>query len=354
MMFFICLIISAMIFFVGCYSQKKWGKFVMAVSCAIPVFLATYRGINVGTDTGAYYYMYNIYGSQYSFVELFQKIGFKEFFNSIFIYFNYNYFNFNIYLCIYSTLSFVFLYKALRYYMKEKEIFLSFFLYLFMLYPSSLNIMRQMTAAAIVFWGFKFVFERKLVKFILVILLACGFHMTSIMVLPFYFIVNKKVNIKWVSTSLLSMCLIILLVNFNSFISFFSTLDDSFSRYSIYESNDLIISKIFFLNILIFISCIVIVRVTNDNMNKIYLLFLFFGILLDTTGFLSPFLKRLALYFNIFQIVLLAKLPSIVYRNEKKIVSMILLILVIGYYYLSYIWQGFSGLFPFELYIYPT
>lgn len=351
-MFFGGLFLSSILFYIDDF-MKKSNRIIIYTGLAIPILLATFRGINVGVDTAPYYYLYVNQGSHYSSViDFLVHTDFKEFLNSILIYFIYNYFNYNSYLFIYSVITIIFLYKALPYYIKD-EIFLGLFIYLFMFYPSSLNIMRQMAAASIIFWGFKYILERKFIKFLLVIFLASGFHITSFIALPFYFVLNKNGKIKWRITVFLIIAIIFLLLYFNDFILFFSSLDESLSRYSFYVSDSFRINKIFFLNILIFIFSLLIVKINNSNLNKFSLLFLFFGLLFDTLGFISPFLKRFALYFNMIQVLLLSQAPTIVKKNEKNLVKVMLIFLVAGYYYLYYIEQGFAGLFPYELYIYP-
>ncbi|WP_193064917.1 EpsG family protein [Oceanobacillus oncorhynchi] len=63
------------------------------------------------------------------------------------------------------------------------------------LYPS-FNIMRQILATAIVFAGSTFLYERKMTKYFLVVLVASLFHTTSLIMFPFYFILNFRLNFK--------------------------------------------------------------------------------------------------------------------------------------------------------------
>ncbi|HFC9370165.1 TPA: EpsG family protein [Enterococcus faecium] len=49
----------------------------------------------------------------------------------------------------------------------------------------------------------------------------------------------------------------------------------------------------------------------KKNENKLFILLLFFGVLIGLTGFTSPFIKRIGIYFDILQIVLIAELSNI-------------------------------------------
>jgi hypothetical protein len=56
------------------------------------------------------------------------------------------------------------------------------------------NGIRQLLAEAIVLQGLKYVYERKLIKYIAVILLAFTFHNSVIVLLPIYFLYNVRLD----------------------------------------------------------------------------------------------------------------------------------------------------------------
>lgn len=73
---------------------------------------------------------------------------------------------------------------------------LSIMLYIFIgAWHGSFNGVRQYLAATVLFAGHRLIFEKKFLKYCLVVLLAMSFHATAIIMLPFYFIVNRKINI---------------------------------------------------------------------------------------------------------------------------------------------------------------
>ena len=57
-------------------------------------------------------------------------------------------------------------------------------------YLDSCGGVRQALAAAVIFSGFKYVKERQLLKYFLIILLACSFHSSAIVMLPLYLILS--------------------------------------------------------------------------------------------------------------------------------------------------------------------
>jgi len=68
---------------------------------------------------------------------------------------------------------------------------------------------RQTIAICIALYGYNFIRQRKLVRFILVVLLAMTFHKSAIVVIPTYFIANLKISAK--NISLLTVGMFILL-----------------------------------------------------------------------------------------------------------------------------------------------
>lgn len=55
-----------------------------------------------------------------------------------------------------------------------------------------LNQIRQFVSVMLIFYGYSFIKEKKLIPYVICVLLATAFHFTSIVMLPFYWILNKK------------------------------------------------------------------------------------------------------------------------------------------------------------------
>lgn len=83
----------------------------------------------------------------------------------------------------------------------SSDIYLSLFLfYTIFIYFTSHNVTRQCVAVAVTFIAFKYVCERKLLRFCLVMIMALLIHVSSIVFIPMYFLANiefSKKIIKW-------------------------------------------------------------------------------------------------------------------------------------------------------------
>lgn len=74
---------------------------------------------------------------------------------------------------------------------------LSAYLYLTLqFFAHSMNLIRQSIAATICLFAYSFLKKRKFVPFCLMVVLASTFHLSALFFLPFYWILNWKVNVK--------------------------------------------------------------------------------------------------------------------------------------------------------------
>ncbi|MBQ4104915.1 MAG: EpsG family protein [Clostridia bacterium] len=55
---------------------------------------------------------------------------------------------------------------------------------------------RQYLAAAILFAGHRYIFERKFIHYCIVVFLASSFHITALIMLPMYFIITKRLSLQ--------------------------------------------------------------------------------------------------------------------------------------------------------------
>lgn len=63
-------------------------------------------------------------------------------------------------------------------------------------YYESFNLMRQVMSASIVILGSKYLFERKFWKYIIIVLIASTFHISALIMIPFYFVCGIKLGKK--------------------------------------------------------------------------------------------------------------------------------------------------------------
>ncbi len=83
----------------------------------------------------------------------------------------------------------------------ESEYYIvSILMYIFLgSWHESFNSVRQSAAAAILFWGHKYIKERNFIKWLLICFVAFLFHTSAIIFIPLYFVPRKKVTLKSVA-----------------------------------------------------------------------------------------------------------------------------------------------------------
>lgn len=181
--------------------------------------------------------------------------------------------------------------------------FESLIIYISLFYLASLSILRQATAVAIIFFGYRYIRDKNIIKYILVCLLAFCFHKSAIIGILIYFIYHM--NRKY-----------ILLICFMGGIFFYFVVLPVLNLTSPYFANYFTniklknssgnLERLFFLVLLIY--CVIV----NKKKDKLNL-----GLLnVCTVGVLFPFVfgghtgGRIAAYFLIYFALLIPKVNS--------------------------------------------
>lgn len=258
-----------------------------------------------------------------------------------------------------SSITVIFVYLAIKSHDSKVFISVSFLMYLFILFPTSLNIMRQEIALAIVFYSLKFIFERKFSKFLFFNLLAASFHITALVIIPFYFMFsyfNGELSSKdkkfVLIRTIFTVVTLIFVINFDYFLSMLSNVG-GFEKFDDYATQlDRGSNREILLKLLLFVVVLTFRRklVEFDNRNKLYIFFLGIDILLTLVGFWNPFVKRVTLYFNVVQILVIPSIISILINKlEKYVVVSIILFYCLGYFVLVYYVLGQSKVIPYNI-----
>ena len=87
----------------------------------------------------------------------------------------------------------------------------------------------------------------------------------------------------------------------------------------------------------------------NDSNSFFYYLLFASEVVLTLLGFISPFIKRITLYFSLGQIVILTNLIDIGANNtSKNFLKILVIIYALAYFVLAYYILGQSNIFPFK------
>jgi len=333
------------------YGTKRNHKLIVGISLLIPIIIGGLR-YNVGTDYPTYVAVYD----QLSQLSLAQYLSLPSLDIEIGFYFliklsNLIMGNYIPLLLFSSFLTVFFFYLGLKRY-NTKHTALVYFLFLTVVFPFSLNGIRQGIAISLCFLAFSFIIEHKPKKYILWIVVASLFHKSALFLLPFYFI-NKLIkngshNFVLMKSLLLASIIYFLLPYTYELLQTTSF----FSRYSAYQSitadgNN----NIFYLKVVILIVILLFYKriISHDKKNIYFLIFIVLDVVLSTLGFGSPFVKRIALYFSLFSPLLLASIPDIFSDKFGKFICYSTLVAYgLLYFYLAFYLMGQSDIFPYQ------
>lgn len=328
------------------FKIKNRKFFFVTIAFLEIVLLAGFRQVTIGADTQSYlnglHYYKNIPKGEVLFSELVYPFKYEIGYFSLvkicaFLSMSDTIFLFLIAILIYLPI-FMFIYKY------SSNVIISILVYFaFGYFSYSLGIFRQMIAGSIILCSLTFIFERKIIKFLLMVLLASLFHSTALIVIPLYFI--YKINYKAIYfISILSQ---IFMYFFGRQIILFVFLHISnFSGYvdSVYDSSEGLGLNIILFNVIMLL--FLIIEYSKDKKNTVFdynnnqSKFIFFGKaiciagVLQILGYKFGIFGRIVCYYSIF---LIPAIPLLIQhyaktKNDRFIISfvsaVILLILI--------------------------
>ncbi|TDL31823.1 EpsG family protein [Jeotgalibacillus sp. S-D1] len=198
----------------------------------------------------------------------------------------------------------------------------------------SMNGIRQTLAAAIAFCATKYLLNGNFLKYAIIIGLASTIHQSALILLPIYFMVRVKAWSKaTVGLVLLSLSIVIGFEQFTSLL--FSAIEDT--QYGAYKDFDE--GGASFLRVIVAAVPLVVAFLGREKLRVIFpksdvfvnMTLLSIVFLLVSTQ--SWIFARFALYFNLYQLILLSWIVKLFREKDEKFVYFMILVCYFGYYY---------------------
>ncbi|HGF1449279.1 TPA: EpsG family protein [Streptococcus suis] len=243
---------------------------------------------------------------------------------------------------VFGLLTFCPVYLTLKNHYQQIPLRYSLSIFLLIFFTTSFNILRQMVAVSIVFSGIKYLERGQLIRFLLTILLAFGFHSSAIFSLILFFIWNtkeKKVRSKVILCIFWLLSFTIMLFFRNSLLAFIELFED-YSSYTTSEIAGKNRDFILYIVEMIYVSVVLLGRRKSEHTVLLYQMMLMV-VLIGLTGFFSPYIKRLGLYFSLpSRLLLIPEMENYFIANNKIILrvfgySWFILIFIITVYLLK-------------------
>lgn len=246
-------------------------------------------------------------------------------------------------------------YITLRKEYPKASVSVAMLVFLISYYTTSFNVARQMLAVSLSFVAIKFIYENKFKSFFITILIALGFHATSLVIFPMWFLWDHKDNqsIDGNKKFFLILSIAIACFGYQYVINIFSSNIDYYEQYSQYaeetisgKNRDFYIYALEFIFILFFKEQL---KIENSRFSLFFDL-LTISILIGLTGFSQPIVKRLAFYYAMpAKMILFGHLHK-VFANDKSqpIVKIAIILWFMAQFILTaYIFKQ-AGLIPYR------
>lgn len=225
--------------------------------------------------------------------------------------------------------------------LKNKSNVFELSMYLFIttyMYYSSLNVLRQWIASAIIFTGIQFLIDRNWKKYFLIVIIASLFHTSALIMIPIYFIVNHK---------FISKKNLIIISVFASIFIFYSGFLEVFfeflegSKYSNYQAEFIHTDRgVNILRVLVYICPILVAFVFYNNINydfdkevDIIMNLSLINMLMMVISYKHAYFARLCILFDPYYLLLIPKFLNL---GDKKLNRIIYYVIIISYFAFSY------------------
>ena len=316
-------------------SNKKSHKSFVIYAMVLCALQSGLRNVAVGTDTFAYYQGFKtVYYSSWetifnSFV-LFVTTGagkdpgyaiLEKFFVSIIL-------SYRVYLISIAVLFFCSLGRFLYKYTKSNyEVLVAIALYQCMYYSFfSVTGIRQTIATAFLLFAVPYVFERKLGKYMLLVILAASQHKSALLFLPFYFLVNYKSPRSILLIAFLSYIPMLFLAGT---LAKYLTSGTTFEQYAQYLEENEKAGAYSFAMYMIFLSIFVFIKIktlcSESTSNYVFVSAIAIALALTPLTMIDPNNMRVVQYYSIFGLLIVPKLCT-VYSKTKRNKSVYIII----------------------------
>ena len=212
---------------------------------------------------------------------------------------------------------------------------LSIILFLFLgCWHYSFNIVKQSAAATILLFGYRYLFDRKLLKWCLVCAVASLLHISAIIMIPIYFLVNPKISKKRIIAILLIGVAVFLLYDqlFN-LMNFLKQGSSITNIDSLVGSREVNILRILVNCVPIFV--VLILRKGYNFQDKNFGLLFYLSLLnavLNVCTINSVYLNRFCIYTNIFNILFIPYLMKPLHGYKRITAQALMMCLYFAYW----------------------
>jgi transmembrane protein EpsG len=202
------------------------------------------------------------------------------------------------------------------------------------LYLVSMNGLRQVMTAAIIFTATNFLIKGNWFRYILVVLFASTFHESALILIPIYFIVRYKAWSK--ATFVLLLFAILIVIGFDKFSSIlFSTIQDTqYGHYQNFQEGGA--SSI---RVVVHAAPLIIAYFGREKLRELFpesdyiVNMALIGLVFMIISTQNWIFARFSIYFNLYQLILISWIVTLFREKEQRFVYYAILVCYFLFYY---------------------
>ncbi len=326
--------------------ENKKLDLAFVVAVLLPVLLAANR-YYVGTDFENYFLMYKNMSrcSFMSWIKHEKTIDGTPFGIWLIARIAFQFRSYKLFFGLLATVIYVPAVLGIKRILPKESCFLAVLIYLTTTFSSGLNISKQAAAVSILIFSLYYIQERNFWKFLLTYFAAFCFHPTALIFLIAYFWWKPQGVHFSFKKNVFFVCSALLLFFIPQILSMFGGRFESYTEYGGEISN-----RSFYLS-LFWLVVFYLMRHSYKELspyNELLITMATFSQILNLSGFFSPYVNRIAMYFGVSTSLLRAQFPLLFGEFDKKYIRIIIFIYVIVMFVVSYYVLGGAEIIPYK------
>ena len=312
----------------------KQKKVIVVFAIIIPCILSAFRDNTIGTDTLVYA------------KPLFDRAVISDSFN--------DYYNGVVY--NYSTI----IIDCFFYFGMEKSKlpnkWIGMFVFYFMMFNRTLNLMRQSIAISIIIFAFHYLQNKEYRKFLLFVFISSLFHTSGLLCLLLFMIYYVIFEIKVKHRRLRIVLITIISIVFLFMLKYISIVleNTGLGHYKSYINGNIrIVPGQILLRLPIIIEFYVFLRRSpqiDNNKADFYYLIILFDLLSSQLSSVGNASGRVGLFFSSFIIFIIVEIINLnMLKENKMIIKTLNFVYILLYWYYQYVYMGYNGTVPYQL-----
>lgn len=314
---------------VGRLSEKNRDKIFLLLTFVVFFILIASREMTMGNDTQPYLELYDVCDARKW--NIFNTgLRYEPGFLAFNVVLSYLHVSPRLFLCITALIFSVAAYRFIK--ENSNNYLMSTLLFVNLLFFfQSMSIMRQFMALSIIlFFGFRVLKEKKLLKYVLVVVVAALFHYSALIALLIYPLYHLKYNRRRVL--IMAFCTLLVSLFLSQIYSYITSLLETETDYTYMigeaKLNNIISTLIYLVT---FLFSLFVIKKERKQDYGFYLYSLFFTMAIYFVSISMAVLSRVSLYFAIISIIALPNIIEANIRESKMLVELIVIGLFMTY-----------------------